>query len=400
VNDELFPDAQHAEIERLTAICRRDIAPHALELDGARRFPTESIDALRREGFLALAVEKKYGGMGGGFGGDYLLNYRAVEEIAKYCTSTSQIFAVQTATCSQIAAMGNEEQKQRLLGDVASNGDLWGSWASELGPFALGAGTTARKVDHGYLVNGDKFFSTNSVGASRFLLWAAEEGGDLIHNMLIMAVDAKAPGVEIIDDWDGMGQRATASGTTKFRDVFVPMSDVLGGEANAFYRAPAALGPIFQLGFAAIYLGTAEGAFTEACQYLTSHRSLVRTVSRIAEDPVVQLHVGDMESRLAAGRLLVYDAACRLKAVELDPARRAAAALAVYKAKVFATEVAISVTHDVFSLCGTSATLAGNKFEMFWRNVRTLTLHDPVDRRREVIGKAVLGIAEPPIAAV
>ena len=393
-------DAETLEIKTLREIAEREIAPHALEIDHARRFPAESIEALRREGLLAMGVEKQYGGMGGGFGGDYLLVYRAVEEIAKWCTSTAQIFAVQTATCSQIAAMGGHEQKERMLGSVVKHGDLWGSWASELGPAAMGAQTTARKVDGGYLVNGDKFFSTSSASASRFLLWCAEEGGDLIHNMLILAVDAKAPGVEILDDWDGMGQRGTASGTTRFRDVFVPQSDVVGGHANAFYNAPAALGPIFQLGFAAIYLGTAEGAFEQAKKYVTSRRSLMRAVSRIAEDPIVQLHIGDMESRLAAARLLVYDAALRLKAVESDPSRRVNAALAVYKAKVFATEVALSITHDVFGICGTSATLAGNKFEMFWRNVRTLTLHDPVDRRREAIGKAVLGIADPPIAAL
>jgi len=400
VNYSLAADAESPETKTLGEIAARDIAPHALEVDQARRFPAESIHALRRAGFLALAVEKQYGGMGGGFGGDYLLVYRAIEEIAKSCTSTAQIFAVQTATCSQIAAMGSQEQKARLLGSVVKDGDLWGSWASELGLAAMGAQTVARKADGGYLVNGDKFFSTNSAGASRFLLWCAEEGGDLIHNMLILAVDAKASGVEIIDDWDGMGQRGTASGTTRFHNVFVPQNDVVGGHANAFYEAPAALGPIFQLGFAAIYLGSAEGAFEETKKYVINHRSLMRAVSRIAEDPIVQLHIGDMESRLSAARLLVYDAALRLKAVESDPSRRVDAALAVYKAKVFATDVALSTTHDVFGICGTSATLAGNKFEMFWRNVRTLTLHDPVDRRREAIGKSVLGIADPPIAAL
>jgi alkylation response protein AidB-like acyl-CoA dehydrogenase len=260
--------------------------------------------------------------------------------------------------------------------------------------------TIARKVGGGYVVDGEKFFSTNSTGAARLLLWAAEEGGDLIHNMLILALSAAAPGVEIIDDWDGMGQRGTGSGTARFKNVFVAASDVIGGEVNAFYQAPAALGPIFQLGFASIYLGTAEGALSEACDYVANRRSMVRAASRIAEDPIVQLQVGDMESRLAAARLLVYDAARKLKSLETDPDGRAEAALAVYKAKVFATEVALGVTHDVFGLCGTSATLAGNRFEMYWRNVRTLTLHDPVDRRREAIGKARLGIANPPIAAL
>ena len=55
-------------------------------------------------------------------------------------------------------------------------------------------------------------------------------------------------------------------------------------------------------------------------------------------------------------------------------------------AEVFATEVALSITHDVFGICGTSATLGGNKFGMFWRNIRILMSHDPVDRRREAIG--------------
>lgn len=222
----------------------------------------------------------------------------------------------------------------------------------------------------------------------------------MLHDLLIVALDAKALGVEIVDDGDGMGQRGTASGTSKFTNVFVPQRDVLGDGPNAFYRAPGAFGPTFQLGFASCYLGTAEGSFAEACRYVRNRVGRMPGQHKLSEDPYVQLQIADMETRLTAGRLLVYDAARRLQAVETDPSRRVDAVLAVYKAKIFTTEVALDVTQDVFTVCGTSVTLAGNKFEMFWRNIRTLTLHDPVDRRREVVGKAVLGSAEPPVAAL
>lgn len=389
-----------AIIQRLATVCEAEVAPYALQVDRERRFPTEAIGALRRNGFLALAVEKKYGGLGAGFGGDYLLMYRAAEEVAKWCTSTAQILMVQAVTTSQIAAMGNEEQKRRFLGAVVRDGELWGSWASELNASLLTPETTARAVAGGYVINGQKFFSTNSLGASRFLLWAVMEGGNFLTDLLIVALDAKAPGVEIVDDWDGMGQRGTASGTSKFTSVFVPQTDVLGDKPNAFYSAPGAFGPTFQLGFAACYLGTAEGAYADACRYIKNRVGRMPGQQKLSEDPYVQLHIADLETRLTAGRLLVYDAARRLQAVATDPGRRVDAALAVYKAKIFTTETALAVTNDVFNLCGTSATLAGNKFEMFWRNIRTLTLHDPVDRRREAVGKAVLGIAEPPVAAL
>lgn len=393
-------DGGNDQLALLTQICRTDIAPYALEVDRSGRFPTEAIDALRRGGFLTLGIGKDYDGMGGEFGGDYLLAYRALEEIAKSCTSAAQIFAVHMASCAQIAALGTEEQKRRLLGGVTAEGELWGACANELGLVAPGSRPVAHKIDGGYVVDSKECFSTSSTGAARFLLWAAEQDGDPIHNLFVMAVARDTPGVEIIVDLEGMGQRGAGCGTTRFSKVFVPMRDVIGGEVNAFYRAPAALGPMFQLGFAVICLGAAEGAFSEACGYLVSRRSLLRAVSRIAEDPIVQLKVGDTESRLAAARLLAYDAARRLEAVERDPDRRVEAALAVYKAKVFTTEVALAATHDAFGWCGTSATLAGNKFEMFWRNIRTLTLHAPVDRRREAIGQAVLGIANPSIAAL
>lgn len=383
-------------LEEVAQIGKDVVGPNAMRYDRERAFPRDSIDALRKGGFLGLGVPKQFGGLGGGIGGDYSLLYQAVRQTARWCTSTAHILMAHSISACQISAVGTPEQKQKHLTETAEFGQVWGSWASEVGASLLTPDTVAKPVDGGYVVNGRKFFSTNSTGADMFILWAVAEGGNILENLLMLILSPDDPGVEIVDDWDGMGQRGTGSGTSLYTDVFVPIERVIGGAENVYFNTNAAQGLIFQLGFASIFQGTAEGAFRDACAYVKSHGGRHAAQPKLANDPYVQLHVADMDVRITAGGFLLEEAMRVLSGVEANPSTFAAAARAVYRAKVYCSQLANDVTHDVFRLCGTSSTLAEHPFEMYWRNVRTLSLHDPVDWRREAIGKSVLGLGEPP----
>ena len=106
-----------------------------------------------------------------------------------------------------------------------------------------------------------------------------------------------------------------------------------------------------------------------------------------------------MSTRLEAARLLLYRAASLLDAPSADLSGRPAAATAVCQAKVLGTEVALEISNDIFQLSGARAAADGpvNGLGLYWRNARTFTLLDPVDYRRQRIGKYALGVEDPPV---
>lgn len=106
-----------------------------------------------------------------------------------------------------------------------------------------------------------------------------------------------------------------------------------------------------------------------------------------------------MSISVEAARLLLYKAARLLEAATYDLNVRPEAATAVYQAKVMGTEVALDVSSRLFQVCGARAAADApqNGLDLFWRNARTFTLHDPVDYRRQRIGKYLLTGEAPPI---
>jgi len=106
-----------------------------------------------------------------------------------------------------------------------------------------------------------------------------------------------------------------------------------------------------------------------------------------------------MSVGVEAARLLLYRAASMMEASAHELSFRPQAATAVYQAKVMGTDVALDVTSRIFQICGARAAADVHQtgLDMFWRNARTFTLHDPVDYRRQRIGKYLLGVEEPPV---
>jgi alkylation response protein AidB-like acyl-CoA dehydrogenase len=207
------------------------------------------------------------------------------------------------------------------------------------------------------------------------------------------------PGASRVDDWNPLGQRATTSGTTRYANVFVPDENIIG-EPGQYYTLPL-LGPYFQLGWAAVYVGIAAGALEAGIEYVkTKSRPWGETTyERAIDDPYIQGHVADMSTKAEAARLLLYRGAQMMEAAVCDLSLRSQAATAIYQAKVLATEAALDVSSRIFQTGGArmAADAPDSGMDMYWRNARTFTLHDPVDYRRQRIGRYLLGVEDPPI---
>ncbi len=260
-------------------------------------------------------------------------------------------------------------------------------WAGVSNP--LDAALELRPVDGGFEVTGRKTFATGASVADRLVVSATHTGtGDKI----TFTLDAKADGIAYAGDWDNIGQRLTASGGVVFDRVHVPADQVLGRHDETSPRLSlAALG--FQLVLAQLYVAMAEGALAEASRYTrtTTRPWFLSGVDTATADPYVLATYGELVAETQAAGFLADHASAELerasaRGADLTGDERAETAAAISSAKVVATKVANQTTSRVFELCGARATAAGYAFDRFWRNARTLTLHDPVSYKAREVG--------------
>lgn len=393
-------DAGQEVLEKFRRIRREKVARRALGHDKSASFPLDNFQDLHAEGLLQLSIPAEFGGRDYRLGRDLLVEIMAVEELCKACSSTGQGFHNHNSGIEMILLLANEEQKARIFRELVDNCYIMGGWASERGGKNIAElSTRAKRVPGGYRINGQKFFSTNSAGAKWGILFVQPEGGSLEDFLLVM-VAMEAPGVTRLGDWNPLGQRGTTSGTTRYEDVFVPDEWILGEPGDYFRKCPL-VGHYFQLGWAAVYIGLAGGALEAGLGYVktTTRPWFESTCDRAVDDPYIQNSVATMSTRVEAARLMLYRAACMLDDAGKDLSLRPQAATAVYQAKVMGTEVALDVSSGIFQICGARAAADAptNGLDLFWRNARTFTLHDPVEYRRQRIGKYVLGVEDPPI---
>jgi alkylation response protein AidB-like acyl-CoA dehydrogenase len=363
------------------------IARGASDRDVALETPTEQIAELKRSGLTLLFVPEASGGLGG-TSGDFV---RIVEILAQGDPSVAQLFLVHCFYSRHLMEGTTGEHREHWCHRLVDDRVFVGNAASEVGTkTALDLRTELRRnVDGSGLLNGTKFYSTGSLTADVIGVLALEPsptGGD--PNVRTVFVDADAAGVVIHDDWRGMGQRTTGSGTIEFTDVVVPRGASL--DAAVYEHETSPYGIQAQAGFAAIYSGIAAAAFHAAVTWVRekARPSPPSGVERAADDPFVVLRVGELSVARSSAAAVVAQMACALDRFEADPSptTRTEAALAVSIAKAHAGEMALAVSQGLFHVAGASASLEKHNLGRFWRDARTLTIHDPVDYKYRLLG--------------
>jgi hypothetical protein len=186
----------------------------AAERDRKRQFPYEQCAAFRASGLLGLMVPREFGGYGASF--HELM--QVVILISAGDSNIGQMYQLHTGGIRLLEEFAPPEVQAKWLPRFA-NGELWIANAySEFGtPSVNDFNTTVAKVDHGWLLNGTKFYCTGSLLAHWLTVLAKDDHG----RTQVAIIPADTHGVTIVDDWAGMGQRTTASGTVKLDSVDV-----------------------------------------------------------------------------------------------------------------------------------------------------------------------------------
>jgi SfnB family sulfur acquisition oxidoreductase len=366
--------------------------------DAHRALPHEQVRALKESGLLAVTVPAEYGGL------DVPVSVLAevLRLIAHGDPSIGQIPHSHFTFLEALRLQGTPEQQAYFYGLVL-DGALFANAQSERGPHPVDVDTTTLTPSGpGYVLDGRKYYSTGALFADWLIVRASRsDGSGLVPTAAtpkaIAFVPRDAHGVEVVDDWDGMGQRTTASGTVTLDAVEVPAEHVV--EFSPIFTRPTVYGARAQLLHAALDVGIATAALEEGVRQAANARPhFEASVSSAVEDPTLVQAAGELTVTVRGAQALLAEAALRVDAARADLTEdsAAAASIAVAIAKVAAARAAVEAGSALFEFGGTRSASASGNLSRYWRDARTHTLHDATRWKIRHIGNYTLSGTKPP----
>ncbi|WP_273826359.1 MULTISPECIES: SfnB family sulfur acquisition oxidoreductase [Pseudomonas] len=372
-NDAEALQAAHelAEVARL----------HAARRDQQRKLPWAEIEQFTRSGLGSITIPREYGGP--------QVSFVTVAEVFAIISAADpalgQIPQNQFGILQALLGTATERQKKQLFQSVL---DGWriGNAGPERGTRnTLEIRTRISADGDGFVISGQKFYSTGAL----FAHWVAVKALDDEGRQVMAFVRRGTPGLRVVDDWSGFGQRTTASGTVLLNNVRVEAENVVENWRQG--ATPNIQGAVSQLIQAAIDAGIARAAIDDSIAFVRerSRPWVDAKVERASDDLYVIADIGKLKIELHAAEALLRKAGQvldRISAGPVDADAAARASIAVAEAKVLTTEISLLASEKLFELAGSRATLAEFNLDRHWRNARVHTLHDPVRWKYHAVG--------------
>ncbi|HEX6566580.1 MAG TPA: acyl-CoA dehydrogenase family protein, partial [Chthoniobacterales bacterium] len=347
-----FPSGSHVTVALLnerTAKILPKLAAGAAERERARELPYEHVDSIAAAQLFAFRIPKKYGGAGS------LITdvIRFVIEVAAADSNIAQALRPGFALVESLRLSDSEAERERWFRRILS-GDFFGNAGWEIGgPNGAVTARIAKQGDH-YKANGNKYYSTGSLYADWISTVALNEADEPVS----FTVPRNREGVDLVDDFDGMGQRLTASGTTRLRDVTVYPEEIRSRPGRN-QRSPVTA--FLQLFLGAVEAGIAKNALADAVTFTRDHARPIKhsSAQKSVDDPYVQYSVGEISARAYAAEAVILRAADSIDAAwdsDLQAEALTRAAVEVAQAQFLAAEVALRASELIFDVGGGSTT--------------------------------------------
>lgn len=373
------------------------IAAGAKDRDLNDENPFDQVAALKRAGFGTLRLPHELGGAGL----TVPQMFSAVIDVARADPVVAHIFRTH---------FWFTEERLRTAGDPASlqwlrkvaDGQLFGNAFSEKGSNAVGSLVFNTRLlpdpAGGYRLEGEKFYSTGTL-FSDYLTVTATTDHDSVATVV---VPADRTGVKLIDDWDGFGQRRTGTGTTVFKNVAVTTDEILADSPYDAEAVPSVQYASLQLFIHAVVAGILAGVVDDGVTLLRSRdRSFSHApTDRPTDDPLLQRLLGELASTAYVAKAAVLDAAEAIAVATTsaattpdgNPVAQLAqdAQIKVAQVKVHLDAIAPEAATRLLELGGASAASRQKGLDRHWRNIRTITLHNPVAYKAVAIGANLL----------
>lgn len=361
-------------IERVALVA----AKYASDVDADGAYPTETIEALRKEGLLGLLSDRAVGGMGG------TLEHaaRAVERVARECGSSAMVLCMHYCGTAVIEKFGPESVRK----DIAAGKHLSTLAFSEQGSRShfWAPISTATAVEGGVRLDAKKSWVTSASEATA-LVWSSKtlsaDGASSI-----WLVPNGVSGLRVDKPFDGLGLRGNDSSPVTAEGVIVPESARLGADGQGFDIMMGVVLPVFSALNSACSVGLMDAAVGRAIAHVTGNKHQ-HLNSSIADLPTVRAYLSRAKLRADAARCLWQDTLSALATGRAD------AQLRVLEVKALCNESALEVTDLAMRVCGGAAFRKESGVERAFRDARAGFVMAPTsDALYEFMGRALVGL--------
>lgn len=391
-----FTDTEQQALDTLQDCIDGPIKESAVEHDRVGRYPTAAMAALKASGLLSAPLSADLGGMGIGHRCSLEMQMR----IACADSAVAQLWKVHDELVREIMAYCPDFQRQRLADLINEEQHIVGLAVAEAGRTAVDPlkTTATEREDGGFVITGQKIYTTAAAEADQIATWAWNPAADISENpamgMQLVLIPKDTPGVDIRRDWNALGQRATDSGSIGFDQVQCPPEWIGSVPGNA----PLSHASLrYQAGFAAILCGIGFGALNAAMPYINerSRPWAQAGVTAAIDDPMIQRTLGELASDLACAWMATARCGDLLDSFEKGDISRGQLALPISACKAAASRASMKASGTIHELMGTGSLSAQSDYDRWWRNARTLSLHDPLEWKHVELGRHLITGWEP-----
>ncbi len=351
------------------------------ELEKKHEFPLKIWKKACDLGLIGVHYPEKYSGQGLGSLEDILV----VEELCRGDSTMGSAIALSSFASEIIMHYGTDEQKEKYLPAVAE-GEMLSAGAftePDHGSDITFMDTTAVKDGDEWVVNGGKTFITNGgmAGFYNVLCQTDPEANPGYRGQSLILVEADREGLSTADVGEKMGIRMMATAEVIFKDVRVPLKNLIGEEGKGFYHVLHFFDES-RIQIAAQALGTAQGAYDRALDYVKQREQFGK---KIAQFQVTQHKLADMATKIELARLITYKAAWNFDQGRIDPKLTS-------MAKMYAARTAVEVADEAIQLLGGYGYMTEYEVERFYRDAKITEIYEGTKEiQKNTIASALIG---------
>jgi alkylation response protein AidB-like acyl-CoA dehydrogenase len=385
INDDLSITANYEKVAAKYRPIFEKIAEGTLAREQQRSLPYEQINWLKQAGFGALRVPVKFGGDGVSLPQLFQL----LIELAKADSNIVQALRGHFAFVED-RLNAHKVADQALWFKRFVQGDLVGNAWTEIGQVKIGdVITRVKQKNNQLLVNGKKYYSTGTIFADWVDLFAYDETTD---QHVIAAISRHASGVQVLDDWDGFGQKTTGSGTLSLTDVAIERDHILPFEQRFKYQTA-----FYQVIHLATLSGIAQSAVATFIHEVQKRDRIFShgNAELVRNDPQILQVIGKASAQAYASETITLRTAEALQQAYLshlgesevkDIQANNDAELESAQGQVVISALVLELTSQLFNALGASASTTSKQLDRFWRNARVVSSHNPLVYKEKVIG--------------
>lgn len=385
INDALSITANYEKVAAKYRPIFEKIAEGTLAREQQRSLPYEQINWLKQAGFGALRVPVKFGGDGVSLPQLFQL----LIELAKADSNIVQALRGHFAFVED-RLNAHKVADQTLWFKRFVQGDLVGNAWTEIGQVKIGdVITKVKQKNNQLLVNGKKYYSTGTIFADWVDLFAYDETTD---QHVIAAISRHASGVQVLDDWDGFGQKTTGSGTLSLTDVAIERDHILPFEQRFKYQTA-----FYQVIHLATLSGIAQSAVATFIHEVQKRDRIFShgNADLVRNDPQILQVIGKASAQAYASETITLRTAEALQKAYLSHFGESEikniqanndAELESAQGQVVISALVLELTSQLFNALGASASTTSKQLDRFWRNARVVSSHNPLVYKEKVIG--------------